>query len=772
MRRTQTYTSKKPLSNHLSRRTENRSLHVRNKKKEKFLISEREIIDFKDDLNNFHPELAKEQNIIDFLLNLKTLNGINPLIEDLTCHISGETRSESLIIIKKMTQLLDQINIFFFYFKHYKIDDKITRRIIPNFKYKFYHKDELVFKEGESSTSFYFLVKGKISLKKKLNEHKPHFVEKMVLNEGAHFGEWDIIYNRKKKLSAFCLENSLIISVEKDTFKEFFETKIIKREAEIKIMLKNFLMRYMTLPAIKIERFIQNNIETLFFRRNEVIYREGDNNSYLYMVNDGEANLMQNLNKGEYSYLLKYQYSTEYIKDMAIRIDYKGVIKSAYQKICDSNKNAGDAYSKNLNQEKNRELNYYSKSFNKNRKSNELYNNNSESLKLDLLLERSNLQIISNLKKGSLGGLEVCTGITKFKYSLITGSDFTSVFKIDLNQLEGQHLTELLLNLLPSFIESERKMHLQLKKMRYIDSNILPEACQKFHQKNNSESSFYRDEENDDVYKRRIIKIDNMFQFNEGGFIKMNDFNMKLHKKKHQLKEKLKENIRKDNKTELFLKSYVNEQDSKLKFKGVNQIKPVIPNYEIIDYKCDKINNTNNTKNNIENDLMSSNIFCDTSNGKNSFYLIDKNILLGKIQNKSKHKNKSVISQKSQEMFDKLFLKPKRPKSSLYNRRLLTLNLHKFKNKKFNYKKYFIDNNDYMRDLCVQKNQDKIHCYNKNFIESKINQFSKNVKKKPKKNKTSRTMTLSHNLDIKKMTFYNSGKYDIPLLTELNSFDF
>jgi hypothetical protein len=190
------------------------------------------------------------------------------------------------------------------------------------------------------------------------------------------------------------LENSLIISVDKDTFKEFFETKVIKREAEIKSMLKNFLMRYMTLPAIKIERFIQKNIEILFFKRNEVIYREGDNNSYLYMINDGEANLVQNLSKGEYSYLLKYQYSAEYIKNMAIRIDYKGAIKSAYQKICDSNKNAGDNYSKNLIQEKNKELSYYRKGFNKNKKENELDNiNKSESLKLDLLLERSNFQI-------------------------------------------------------------------------------------------------------------------------------------------------------------------------------------------------------------------------------------------------------------------------------------------------------------------------------------------------------------------------------------------
>ena len=147
MRRIQTYSSNKPLNAHLLKRIESKSQHIKNKKKKKFLISERDIIDFRDDLNNFHPELAKEQNIIELLIYIKTLNGINPLIEDLISHISDETRAESLIIIKKMNQLIDKINIFFFYFKHYKIDYKIIRRIIPNLKYNFYHKDELVFKE-------------------------------------------------------------------------------------------------------------------------------------------------------------------------------------------------------------------------------------------------------------------------------------------------------------------------------------------------------------------------------------------------------------------------------------------------------------------------------------------------------------------------------------------------------------------------------------------------------------------------------------------------
>jgi CRP-like cAMP-binding protein len=651
------------------------------------------------------------------------------------------------------------------------MDDRIIRKIIPNLKYKFYKKDELIYKEGDASNSFYFLVKGKVSFKRKVilaNEQETRFVEKTVLEEGTHFGDLDIIYDRKKKLSAFCVEDTHIISVDKETFKDLFETRITKVEAEVKSMLKNFLMQYMTLPAIKIERFIQNNIETLFFKRNEVIYREGDNNSYLYMINSGEANLVQKFSRGEYSFLLKYQYSDEYIKNMAKRIDYKGVVKSAYQKIFNIHPNPREYYEYNTindrsdsNREKRGGNSHRS---NAKRDSTET---NSESLKLDLILERPNYQVVSNLEKGSLGGLEICTGITKFKYSLITNSDFVSVFKIDLNQLDGEHLTEFMLNLLPSFIKLEKRIRLQVKKMKYIDSNVLPDNCQKFKNKGNSATCFYRDEENDSVYKRNIVKIDNMFQFNEGGFIKMNDFNMKLCRKKHELKELLKENIRKDNKTDLFLRKYVNEQNSKLKFKGFHKINPVIPNYDIVDYKYDNIDNKNNTMESEE--IKPSSIYYSIVNGKNCYYLIDKNLLLGKLGNKSKHISRNEYSEKTQEMFDKLFSKPHFPTHSVDNKRALNFNIHKFRNKNFSYKKYFIDCNNYMRDLFVQKKKDTIHCYDKNFLRIKLqNRFAKTSSKL---RSGLRRFTLSHDIDKnKKMTFFNTGKYDIPLLTEFDNY--
>ena len=771
IRKSKTFSSKKPINTFISKRSAIKSSYMKENQIELFLSTEKEIREFRYNLKSHHPELEKEENIIQLLVNIKTLNGINPLVNNNLFYISQETKSEALVIVKKTLELLKQINIFLFFFQHYRMDDRIIRKIVPNLKHKFYKKDELIYKEGDTSNSFYFLVKGKVSFKRKVisvNEQETRFVEKTVLEEGTHFGDIDIIYDRKKKLSAFCVEDTHIISVDKDTFKDLFEVKITKVEAEVKSMLKNFLMQYMTLPAIKIERFIQNNIQTLFFKRNEVIYREGDNNSYLYMINSGEANLVQKFSRGEYSFLLKYQYSDEYIKNMAKRIDYKGVVKSAYQKILNINQNPreyGDYSSANDRSDSNREKRGgNSQRSNTKRNSTEI---NSESLKLDLILERPNYQVVSNLEKGSLGGLEICTGITKFKYSLITNSDFVSVFKIDLNQLDGEHLTEFMLNLLPIFIKLEKRIRLQVKKMKYIDSNVLPDNCQKFNNKRNSATCFFRDEENDSVYKRNIVKIDNMFQFNEGGFIKMNDFNMKLCRKKHELKELLKENIRKDNKTDLFLRKYVNEQNSKLKFKGFHKINPVIPNYDIVDYKYDNIDNKNNTMESEE--IKPSSIYYSIVNGKNCYYLIDKNLLLGKLGNKSKHISRNEYSEKTQEMFDKLFPKPHFPTHSVDNKRSLNFNIHKFRNKNFSYKKYFIDCNNYMRDLFVQKKKDIIHCYDKNFLRIKLqNRFTKTSSKI---RSGLRRFTLSHDIDKnKKMTFFNTGKYDIPLLTEFDNY--
>ena len=758
--------------------------------KELKLCDDEELKEFKYKLRCCK-ELSKEPNIIHFLILLKTLNGINPSINYSTHYIKESTKHIAEKTIKKIIELFTKMDIFFFYFRYYRIDEKLIQKLIPNLKYTFYQKNSIVFKEGENSTKFYFLLKGKISFKKKIyssekSHNYPQYIEKFTLSDNTHFGEWDIVYERKKKTTAFCEEDCHIISIDRDIFKEYLEQRINKVESEFKILIKKTLMKYMPIPETKIDRFIQNDIQTLFFRRGDIIYREGDINSFLFIITSGEANLFQNFEKCEYSFMKNNQFSLELIKNMAKRIDYKDVMKNAFEKhphlnynMIQHNEKIDDTYEdfNNLFDEKNNKsrnsvrnntnnLNFISKT-----KEEVPEKSTIDTLNLELLLEKDNLKNILTLSKGSIGGLEICTGITKFKYSLISNSEFTSCFKIDLRKLDGEHLTDLMVNLLPLFIEYERKIHYQIKKLKFIDSNLLPESCQKYNKKNNKESYFFKEEENDDKYKKRIQKIDRMFDTNEGGFIKMNNYNMNLQKKKNELKDLIKENSRLDRKAYNYLSSFINEQNSKFKFRGVKKITPIIPNLEIFDKKFlnrYKISKNPELSEKEQENQKNSDIYQTTINNKNYYYLIDKNILSGKKRaqssNKSYHKD-NFYTKKTQEMFNDLFkkidtskIKAKKEKSSL------SLNMRTLKHKNQNIKKILIGNGNFMRDLIIKKNRTNVHCFDTDTFMTK----NKKLLKKMKESNSFSDFfnTYGNMMDIKKITFFDTGKYDIPLLTD------
>ena len=552
-------------------------------------------------------------------------------------------------------------------------------------------------------------------------------------------------------------------------------------------------MKYMRIPETKIDRFIQTDIKTLFFRRGEIIYREGDVNSFLFLINTGEANLVQNFEKGVYTFLQNGQFSINFIKNMAKRIDYKGVIKNAFNGDNNNNININNHadISDNFDEdENNKNINSFSERLslienNINKRNSILKNNsninvmenlteikgeneedngknNMDTLKLDLLLEKEKMKNILSLSKGCIGGLEICTGITKFKYSLISNSDFTSVFKIDLKKIDGEHLTELMINLIPLFIEYERKINYQIKKLKFIDSNLYPESCQKYNKKSRN-NFFFKDEENDDKYKKDIIKIDKMFDKNEGGFIKMNNYNMNLQKRKNELKDLIKENSRKDRNAHRYLNLFMNEQSSKLKFRGVKKITPTIPNLEIFDKKFENRDKVGKKEKALEKENeKNSEIYQAVVNNKNYYYLIDNRILSGKKpKTKSFHKE-LFYTKKAQEMFNKIFTKKDLSKLKLNSP---VIKLRK-KTKNMNYKKIILGNDDYMRDLVIKKNKTNVHCFDTD------NFFTKNKKiaKSLKENRSFREYykTYGNMMDIRKITFFDTGKYDIPLLTENN----
>jgi hypothetical protein len=120
---------------------------------------------------------------------------------------------------------------------------------------------------------------------------------------------------------------------------------------------------------------------------------------------------------------------------------------------------------------------------------------------------------------------------------MIANSDYTTLFQIQLINFE-ERLKELMINLLPEFIKLEKKIHSRIKHMKYIDNKIVPLNCQKFKiDKRKKKNLVLNPLENNEVFFKEIKKINDKFDVNEGGFIKMNEFNLKLNNQKNLLKE-------------------------------------------------------------------------------------------------------------------------------------------------------------------------------------------------------------------------------------------
>ena len=79
--------------------------------KELKLCEDEELKDFRLRLRSCK-ELSKEPNIIQFLIHLRTLNGINPYINYTTHFIKESTKNCAARIIKKIMELFTQMDIF------------------------------------------------------------------------------------------------------------------------------------------------------------------------------------------------------------------------------------------------------------------------------------------------------------------------------------------------------------------------------------------------------------------------------------------------------------------------------------------------------------------------------------------------------------------------------------------------------------------------------------------------------------------------------------
>ena len=668
-----------------------------------------------------NPELAKDIKTLELIMSFFLYN-INILLND---------TQEIRISKNELFISLKDHDAFRYFLYNNRIDDNTLIKLIPYLKYTHYQKNEIIFKEGEDSLQMYFILKGKVSVIK--GNNKLNIIN--IINEKENFGQWDVIYHRKRKSTFYSYDESHIIVIEKGIIRKFLQDKMIKAEEEKKSFVSKFLKKYGISAFFRIERVI-HNIKLLHFRQDEIIYKEGEINDKIYLIYKGEGKLVKKIKEGEFSYVENLKENILKIQNKAKNLNYKQLIPNENEKT-------------KINQNK------------------EISNDNNNNKK-QILNEKSEYKILAILGRGCIGGLEISTGIKNKKYTLVANCDYTTVIIIELNDIK-ENINQFLNNLLPPFIQSEKEIHSRIKKIKNIDNKI-QEKCQIVKLKDNN-NNLLNQLEDDKQYIREIKKINKNFDTNEGGFIKMNDFNINLTSKKNKLKDELIKCKKKYLELDFLVKQYDNKENKENNFTEKNRTLKTFKK----SYKINTLNkNLSDYMDNINKIIINKRSYLITSIRKNFF---EENNLdnLDEISNNFRIKYKNLNTYKPRIIKTERIIDDK--KNNLL-KEIIEIDKKRFKsirgyknsiNKPIKKRKIKIleKNKAIWLDIYKSNNReknDKIFLVNKNVIRRL---FEKNM---IKKNKRPNSLNIKNNIfHEKRMIYYNTGMYDMPFASHLNS---
>jgi CRP-like cAMP-binding protein len=194
---------------------------------------------------------------------------------------------------KLLLHLLLKTQVFkqYTYLTHFSKEDLINSFKIG--KYVKVKKNEILFRQGDKTDSFYLVLSGSIGFilttyEDNILKTNPYSREVNSIGAGAYFGEWGLIYKINRTVTAYAKEDTVLLRFEKYVFKCFYHDNIIISDNNNKKFVLKHIKTFKELNETSFNSYYRE-IKKIFCTPGLEIFHKGAPADSFYLVYRGSC---------------------------------------------------------------------------------------------------------------------------------------------------------------------------------------------------------------------------------------------------------------------------------------------------------------------------------------------------------------------------------------------------------------------------------------------------------------------------------------------------
>lgn len=201
--------------------------------------------------------------------------------------------------------------------------DEELAELISTAELRSYNAGEIIFNQGDEGDRFYIVYSGKIRVLRK--DDRQTEINLGIMTKGDHFGETSLISDKVRNATTRAVEDSILISIGKESFNKYIFSKPEIREhfdkfikyASIHVFLKS-CSRLSSLPPQDLRQLVEN-FKPEYFREGEVVFTQGAQPDKFYLIETGKLKIVRW--EGDKSDIINFLREGEFFGEKALLED-------------------------------------------------------------------------------------------------------------------------------------------------------------------------------------------------------------------------------------------------------------------------------------------------------------------------------------------------------------------------------------------------------------------------------------------------------------------